>query len=285
MAYTNAELLVMSSDIYMGVTEQSKLPFLANTRWSREATDATEVNILSVGDVTFETYVPGTPLTPLSPAPGSAKLKMDQLKGVAIASYDTQKLVAGYVQAVAQKAALKAATLPDNYIINTLLTKALFPTNWYAGTSDAGIEINGANALDILEDLGENLAEQNVMGDRVIVAPPSITTKIRIAMRKAGLLSEQITNVVLNRPDAFKVSGFTILTSNQFSPVGGTGTDYNIFYGTADAIACGYNPMSLESQRMVLEPGDNVFGVLRFGAKVVDEKSGGVAYLQAKAEA
>jgi hypothetical protein len=43
--------------------------------------------------------------------------------------------------------------------------------------------------------------------------------------------------------------------------------------------------MSLESQRMVLEPGDNVFGVLRFGAKVVDEKSGGVAYLQAKAEA
>jgi len=275
MAYTAAELLVMSNDIYMGATEESKLPFLANTRWSREATDATEVNILSVGDVTFETYTPGTALTPQAPAAGSAKLKMDQLEGVAIASWDTQKVVPGYVAAVGQKAAKKAATLPDNYIINTLMTKALFPTNWYAGVSDAAIDIKASTALAILGDLAENLDDTNVPVDgRCFIAPPSIVTKIRSGMRLAGLVSEPITDMVLNRPGAFKCQGFTILSSNQFTAVG----------GSAEAIACGYNPLSLESQRMVLEPGDNVFGVLRFGAKVVDEKQGGVAYLNVVAD-
>lgn len=285
MAYTAAELLVMSNDIYMGATEESKLPFLANTRWSSEATDATEVNILSVGDVVFEDYVDGTALTPQAPAAGSAKLKMDQLKGVAIANWDNQKLVPGYVAAVGQKAAKKAATLPDNYIIKTLMTKTLFPTNWYAGVSDAAIAIKASTALGILGDLAENLDDTNVPVDgRCFIAPPSVVTKIRSGMRLAGLVSEPITDQVLNRPGAFKCQGFTILSSNQFTPVGGTGVDYNCFYGTADAIACGYNPMSLETQRMVLQPGDNVFGVMRFGAKVVDEKMGGVAYLVVTAD-
>lgn len=280
MAYTAAELLVMSNDIYMGATEDSKLPFLANTRWSREASDATEVNILSVGDVTFGTYSPGTAITPQAPAAGSTKLKMDQLKSVAISNWDTQKLVPGYVAAVGQKAAKAAAVLPDNYIVNNLLTKALFPTNWYAGVSDAAIGIKASTALGILGDLAENLDDTNVPADgRCFIAPPSVVTKIRSGMRLAGLVSEPITDQVLNRPGAFKCQGFTILSSNQFTAVGGSGNDYNCFYGTAEAIACGYNPLSLESQRMVLEPGDNIFGVLRFGAKVLDEKKGGVAYL------
>jgi len=285
MAYTAAELLVMSNDIYMGATEESKLPFLANTRWSREATDATEVNILSVGDVTFAPYSEGTAITPQAPAAGSAKLKMDQKQAVAISNWDTQKLVPGYVSAVGQKAAKIAAVLPDNYIINTLFTKALFPTGWYAGVSDAAIDIKASTALAILGDLAENMDDQNVSVDgRIFIAPPSVVTKIRSGMRAAGLVSEAITDVLLNRPGSFKVQGFVVMSSNQFTAVGGSGNDYNCFYGTSEAIACGYNPLSLESQRMTLEPGDNIFGVLRYGAKVVDEKQGGVAYLNVVAD-
>jgi hypothetical protein len=136
-----------------------------------------------------------------------------------------------------------------------------------------------------LGDLAEMLDEQNVSVDgRCFIAPPSVVTKIRSGMRLAGLVSEPITDMVLNRPGSFKCQGFVIMSSNQFTAVGGSGNDYNCFYGTAEAIACGYNPLSLESQRMVLEPGDNVFGVLRFGAKVVDEKQGGVAYLNVVAD-
>lgn len=284
MAYTNAELLVMSNELYTGIVENAQLPFLANTRWDKEAQNATEVTILSVGDVTFNTYSQGTAITAEAPAPSQAKLKMDQAKAFAINSWDTDRLVAGYVQAVAAKAAKKAALIPDAYIL-AMATKANFGTNWIAGSADAVIDVNGSNIATYLRMMNTKLSKQGVpVGQRFVALTPDLIEKVLIAIEKKNVVAQQTTDALFNGT-VMKVCGLNIIETNQYSPVGGSGDDYNILYGHIDAIAAAYKPIAVESQRMVREPGDVIFGVLQYGAKVVDAKLAGAAYLQAVAEA
>lgn len=284
MAYTNAQLKVMSGDIYTGIVENSQLPILANTRWSQEAQNASEVTILSVGDVSFADYVQGTPITTESPAPALSVLKMDQRKGFGINSYDTDRLVAGYVQAIAQKASKKAALLPDAYIL-TMATKANFATNWIAGSADAAIDVNGSNIATYLRMMNTKLSKQGVpMGERFVALPPDLYEKVLIAVEKKNVVAQQTTDSLFNA-NIIKVCGLNIIETNQYAMVGGSGDDYNVLYGHVSAIAAAYKPVNVESQRMVKEPGDVIFGVLEYGAKVVDEKVGGAAYLHVVAEA
>jgi hypothetical protein len=285
MAWTSAQNKVISNQIYMGVQEQAQTPFFANTKWSGEAEDAQQVTIVGVGAVSIGTYTPGSDITPTVGSPTATVLAIDQYKQFYVTLDDTQKLVGDTAMKLAQKSTEAIYLESDNYLL-TLATKTNFPTNWYAGASDAVVEVNSANIAGVLMELGEMLDENNVPMDmRSIIVPPSIKTKILIAMQKTGLSIQPVENVLLRRPGSFQAYGFNILTSNQYAPVGGSGTDYNIFFGHPDAIAAAYVPCKVESGRVEKQFADYTKGLFRFGGKVLDEKVGGVAYLQAKAEA
>lgn len=282
MAYTLAELTVMSNDIYTGLVEKSKLPFIANTRWNTPAQGATTVEILSVGDVTFEDYTANTNIaTDQTPAPAVYTLEIDQKKAWSVVSDDTQRLVPGYVQAVTQKASEKAALLIDAYIL-ALATKANFTTNWIAGDSDAAIALTGSNAISYLQAMNENLAAQNVPEDQRFVAlPPKLYTKILIGIQKAGLAAQPSTDALF-AGRAIQVAGMNILQTNQYSVI--TSSDYRVLYGHVDAIAAAYAPPMVESERVQKQFADRIKGVVQYGASVIDAKLGGAAYFSVGTE-
>jgi len=282
MAWTNAQNKIISNQIYLGVQEKAQTPFFANTKWSAESQDAQQVTIVGVGAVSIDTYTPGSDITPTVGSPTASVLAVDQFKQFYVTQDYTQKLVGDILTKLADKSTMALVLESDKYILNTLMTKVLFPTNWYAGVSDVAVDVNGANILSVLEDLGENLDENNVpMDQRSLVLPPSLITKVRIAMRKSGLSVEPVTNVLLNRAGSFRCEGFNILPSNQYT----NSTGYKVFYGHADAIASAYLEPVVESGKVEKQFADYTKGLFRFGAKVLDETVGGVAYLKPVAEA
>ena len=285
MAWTNAQNKVISNNIYIGIPQVSQLPFFANTRWSAEAENAKQVTIVGVGAVSIADYTPGSDITPTVGSPTATVLTIDQFKQFFVTLDDTEKLVGDTLNALSTKSTQALSMYGDAYLL-TLATKANFATNWYAGSADAAIDVNSANILDVLDILGEKLDDQGVSQDgRFIVVPPKIKTKINTAMKETGLSIMPVENALLKKPGAFQVSGFNVLTSNQYAPITGSGTyDYKILYGTADAIAAAYIPPKVESGRLEKQFADYTKGLFSYGAKVLDEKTGGAAYLKVVAD-
>ena len=281
MAFTLAELTVMSNDIYTGITEQSKLPFLASTRWSTEAAGATSVVITSVGDITFNDIVNGTPATTQSPTPTQATLSIDHHKDFWVPAYDTQRLIPGFVQQTAQKAAAAAALLPDALVLS-MATKANFSANWIAGSSDAAISFSSSTSLAQLDTINEVLAGQNVPEDqRFVCLPPKLYTRVLQGIRAAGIPAQESTDAMF-QGRAIKVCGLNIIQSNQYAVVTGSGTyDYRVLFGHTDAIACAYLPVQTKQQDINLGWGVNIGGKVEYGAKVINAKFGGAAYFVA----
>lgn len=285
MAYTNAQNKVVSDQIYLGVQEQSKFPFFANTKWSAEAANAKQVSIVNVGDVTIANYTAYTDMTPTQGSPSATVLAIDTFKSFFVTLDQTERLVGDQLNALATKATVKCALTADAAML-ALATKANFATNWYAGSADAAVSTNTANVLDIIDTLGENLDAANVPeNDRFIIAPPKLNTKIQRAMKESGLSLMPVENVLLKRPGSYSIGGFTVITSNQYVPITGSGTyDYKIFYGSANAVAAAYLSPVVESGKVEKQFADYVKGLFSFGMKVLDETQGGAAYLNIVAD-
>ena len=285
MAYTNAQNKVVSDLLYTGIQEQSKTPYFYNTQWSAEAADAKQVTIVNVGDVTIATYAPNNDMTPTQGSPSATVLSIDTFKSFFVTLDQTEKLVGDQLSALASKGSVKCALAADASAL-ALATKANFPTNWYAGSSDAAVNVNTANVLDIIDSLGENLDATNVPeSDRFIIVPPKLNTKILRAMKESGLSLMPVENALLKRPGSYNIGGFTIINSNQYVEVTGSGThDFKILYGSANAIAAAYTAPIVESGRLEKQFGDYVKGLFRYGMKVLDETQGGAAYLNVVAD-
>lgn len=280
MAWDNALNQVISDMFINGPIEQTKFPFFANTKWQDVADSVDQVTLISVSSATIGTYNPAADITYGTGDASKLVLKCDQLKYFADALDDSVKLVGEYAIQYGQKSLAKMALESDKYILG-LATKANFPTNWYAGVADAAIDVNGANILAVIDELAEKLDAQNVPAEnRVLVVPPALNTKIKRGIVKAGVgVERSADSLFLGKAD--KVGGFNVVVSNQYVAAAGV---YTIFFGHADAIAAAAKAPSIESLRLQNRIADGIRSLMRFGAKVIDEKMGGAAKLKPVAE-
>lgn len=280
MAWTNALNNVISDMFVSGPVEQSKLPFIANTQWSDVAESSNQVTIITVASATTGTYTPGSDITIGTGGATNAILTCDQLDYFADEMDDSVKMVGQYAVAYGQKALQELALKSDKYVLS-LATKANFPTNWYAGVSDAAVDVNGANILAVLEELTVNLDEENVPYDnRFIVVPPSLAAKIRLGAKKAAISVERSGDILFNGK-VDKIGGFNILISNQYTAITGA---YKCLYGHPDCIAAANKLPAIESFRPEKRFSTAIKALFRHGAKVINEKVGGAAYLKPVAE-
>lgn len=279
MAWDNALNQVISDLFVDGPVEQSKLPFITNSKWSDVADSVDQVSIITVGSATFGTYDPAADITFGAGSASKLTLKCDQLVYFADTIDDSVKMVGDYAVAYGNKAVTESALKADKYAL-ALATKAKFPTNWYAGAADAAIDVNSSNVIGVLEDLNTLLNAQNVPEDgRFIAVSPQLNQKILAGIRKAGIQAPQST-------DAFfagkcqKVAGLNIVVTNQYTGSTAIGATMTYLFGHADAIAYGGKPTQVESGRVEKRFASFVKGLYRFGAQVVNEKMGGAAKIK-----
>jgi hypothetical protein len=282
MAWDNALNKVISDLISVGPTEESKLPFFANTDWSDTAESADEVTIVSLGAAVIKTFVPGTDITFGTGAASNAVLKCDQYKYFADTVFDTVKMISAYAIKYAEEALKKLALEADNYVMS-LATKANFPTNWYSAAADAVQDVNSANIIEVIQELNEKLDLQNVPSEgRFITVDPSLYKVIKRGVKAAGLSLERSGDAFFEGK-AYMVDGMNIILTNQMT--GDTTNGWYCLYGNKDSIAAAVKPGAVESVRHEASFGDGIKSLLQFGAKVIQEKSGGAAFLRAIAEA
>lgn len=273
MALSAAYLNLISSAFSSAPIEKTKLPFLANTKWEADAENATDVRIIKVATPSVGTYDPTSDITYAAYDASSITLAADQKRYFANTLDDTIKLVGGYVDAYVAKGEEVLALEGDKYVL-AMATSANFPTNKIAGTLDAAVLVDSTTVLDVLETVSVKLDDANVPAEgRFVVVTPTIASSIRKAVVGKGL-SLQPSGDALFAGKCDKVSGLNIVVSNQvYSPTAG---EYNLFFGTADAIAQVVRPASVEEIRLQGRFASAIRSLFVFGAKIVDEKFGGV---------
>lgn len=283
MAWTSALNKVVSDRIQIGMTEFSKFPFLANTVYSDILGSADEVSIVNVGAVSVATYVPGTDMADGTPAPTATTLKCDQYRSWNFTLDDTVKLVGDTAVQLANKHARTAALAADKYVLG-LATKANFPTNWYAGSADAAIEVNSSIILDVIEELAKNMKDNDVpIGMGFVCLTSGMHTMVLRALRKSGLPLAEVSSAMF-QGTVLRFAGLDIVQSNQYVETTASTKDFKILYGTVDAIAAASRSPTVESARKEKQFATYLKGLIQFGAKVTQEELGGAAYLKEVAE-
>lgn len=276
MAFTNAYYSVISTKFSEGAKRASKLPFLANTTWEGDAING-EVKIISVGDATLRTYTPGTPITVDTGSATANVLKLDQFKYFAHDVDSTESLTPGYLAKYAEKALAASKLQNDAYVLGLAPS---FTTNKITGAADAAINVNSANILDIIRQAAALLRKQDALTENAFIALPA---------EWGDIVEKAATNKYLTSADSYfatgevpKIAGLNVVLTNSYVIASDTAT---ILFGSPDAVA---DAMSIGNLETITEL-ENSFGVrtkclVRYGAKVVEEKMGGMAKLKRIAE-
>lgn len=278
MAFTNAYFSIVSETFSAGAKKSSKLPFLAATAWEGDARKG-DVKIISVGDATLRTYVPGTAITVDSGSATANILKLDQYKYFAHDVDSTESLTGQYLSVYSNKALEACKRSNDGYLLNTIAPT--FVTNKIVGASDAAINVNSANILDVVNQASDLLRSQGALVENAFFALPAQWMSMLVkAAGKQLLTSNDSYFATGNVP---KIAGLNIIDSTEYNITGDTAS---VLFGSPDAIA---NAMAIGELETITEL-ENSFGVrtkclVRYGAKVIEEKMGGFAKLKKIAEA
>lgn len=278
MAFTNAYYSIISDRFSEGAKKASVMPFLANTSWQGDALNG-EVKIISIADATLRTYTPGTPITVDSGNATANILTLDQSKYFAHDVDKTESLTGEYLGKYTEKALRGLQMENDRYVLNTITGG--FTSNKITGAADAALNFNSSSILDYIGQAADNLRVNGALVENSFICLPS--QWVSIVIKSAGKLAMASNDSYFANGYIQKIYGLNVIDSPMYNVVNDTAS---VLYGAPDAIA---NALAIGQLETITEL-ENYFGVrtkclMRFGAKIIEEKMGGYIKLKKVAEA
>lgn len=277
MAFTNAYYSIISDRFSEGAKKASVMPFLSNTSWQGDALNG-DVKIISVGDATLRTYTPGTAITVDGGNATANILSLDQSKYFAHDVDKTENLTGEYLGKYTEKALRGLQMENDKYVLNTITGG--FTSNKIVGASDAALNFNSSSILDYIGQAADNLRVNGALVENSFICLPS--QWVSIVIKAAGKLAMASNDSYFANGQIPKIYGLNVIDSPMYNIVSDTAS---VLYGAPDAIA---NAVAIGQLETITEL-ENSFGVrtkclMRFGAKIIEEKMGGYIKLKKVAE-
>lgn len=218
------------------------------------------VKINQMGDVTVKDYKNGTIEDPEELDSEQTILTIDQAKYFNFKVDDVDKAQANVtlVDKGMGRASYAIQDVIDRYIASFVRDASI-----KMGSISKPIEIEVANAYDILVDLGVKLDEKNVpRPGRFVILPPFYLGLIA----KDPRFTKEYKILENGLVEGATVSGFSIRMSNNVPAIGGK---YNIMAGTDMAISFAGQVTEIEAYRPEKSFADAMKGLYVYGTKVV----------------
>jgi len=228
---------------------------IANTDYEGEIRKAGDkVHIRTLPDIEIHDYEKGTALKIQHPNPGKIELVIDQAQYFNIAIDDIDKFQsdldylnkwtahAGKKLAIAQDRRILADVYADAHPYNKGANAGKISRNINLGAAGAPLALTKSNIVEVLVDVGQVFAEQDVPEDqRKVVLPAWATNLIKKSELKDASLSGDGTSMLRNGRIGM-IDNMEIFQSNSLSSViDGSATVWN-------ALACHRDALTFAAQ-------------------------------------
>lgn len=276
MAFDNFKPTLWSDMILDNLDKRLVFGALANRSFEGQIRgQGTSVKINEVGNVTVNPY---TGTVNYETVTDSFKLLQINKSVYAAVTLDDVDAVQANVELMNKLAQRMGYAIADD--IDVTIAKLYSEAGITAGTSGAPLEVNSANAITTITNIGKLMDEKNVpSAGRVMVIPPWLKEKLTIAK----IIRDTDNSATLTNGALGTFLGFEMYMSNN---VQYSGTEYwlPMFFIREYTIAAAQQIMKVEALRAPTSFADQMRTLSVYGAKVLYPDTLGLIYCKPKNE-